>query len=702
MNRVRKYAGLRGSSSSNSKSGDSAQANASSKQSKSSSKERTKAPTKDSSSESSGSSKDDSSKTSKSKTEESKDSSNDTTNSAPAATNTASTPDKPLPGLIHLPDGTSAYRTVDGVVLSTTERVVKDVPYPKVHFPNDSELFEDIGECKVNLDFLTEHFINEGRLTESQATRIIEQATKVLTAEPNLLDIPAPVTVCGDIHGQYYDLMKLFEVGGDPKSTQYLFLGDYVDRGYFSIECLLLLYAHKIQRPKTFWMLRGNHECRHLTGYFTFKRECEHKYSIDVYDACMRSFDALPLAAVVNQQFFCVHGGISPQLNSLNDVLKLDRFREPPTKGVMCDMLWADPHEKFGEEPAGTGKFVHNNLRGCSYFYTYKAAVSFLKKTGLLSIVRAHEAQDAGYRTYRKNESTGFPSVMTIFSAPNYLDAYNNKAAVLKYENNVLNIRQFNASPHPYWLPNFMDVFTWSLPFVGEKVTELLMAVLNTCTQEELDAPSSKKDMDRVLASATVPGQSAEVPASAPEQTETKPKEEKEPEEKTDSKEKEPVSPTPAATTESPAPAEAANEEPAGSETTSDASALALTGTPAATRPKTKEEREALLRFKNKVMAIGRISRMFSVLREESELISEFKGLSGRHLPKGALLLGSSGVRESIHNFAEARHADIENESLPPVLTEEEAQNEAQMRRRKSLEHIDSLSDSEEWSSAQL
>jgi serine/threonine-protein phosphatase 2B catalytic subunit len=99
----------------------------------------------------------------------------------------------------------------------------------------------------------------------------------------------------------------------------------------------------------------------------------------------------------------------------------------------------------------------------------YTAATQFLERNNLLSIIRAHEAQDAGYRMYRKTKTTGFPSVMTIFSAPNYLDVYNNKAAVLKYESNVMNIRQFNFSPHPYWLPNFMDVFTWSLPFVGEK-----------------------------------------------------------------------------------------------------------------------------------------------------------------------------------------------------------------------------------------
>lgn len=211
----------------------------------------------------------------------------------------------------------------------------------------------------------------------------------------------------------------------------------------------------------------------------------KHKYSERVYEACMDSFCSLPLAAVMNKQFLCIHGGLSPELQTLDDLRSIDRFHEPPTHGLMCDILWADPLEEFGQEKT-SDFFIHNNVRGCSYFFSYPAACSFLEKNNLLSVIRAHEAQDAGYRMYRKTKTTGFPSVMTIFSAPNYLDVYNNKAAVLKYENNVMNIRQFSkfcgkyclekadwimsdCTPHPYWLPNFMDVFTWSLPFVGEK-----------------------------------------------------------------------------------------------------------------------------------------------------------------------------------------------------------------------------------------
>ncbi|CAA7270257.1 unnamed protein product [Cyclocybe aegerita] len=473
----------------------------------------------------------------------------------------------------------------DGNVISTQERVVKDVQAPAMFKPTPEQFFNKHGQDRTKPDvaFLKNHFYREGRLTEEQALWILEKGTEILRKEGNVLQVDAPITVCGDIHGQYYDLMKLFEVGGSPADTRYLFLGDYVDRGYFSIECVLYLWSLKIWYPDSLFLLRGNHECRHLTDYFTFKLECKHKYSERIYDACMESFCALPLAAVMNKQFLCIHGGLSPELNTLDDLRAIDRFREPPTHGLMCDILWADPVEDFGSEKT-TDSFVHNHVRGCSYFFTYQAACQFLERNNLLSIIRAHEAQDAGYRMYRKTKTTGFPSVMTIFSAPNYLDVYNNKAAVLKYESNVMNIRQFNCTPHPYWLPNFMDVFTWSLPFVGEKITDMLVAVLNTCTKEELE----EGDDDLAI-----------------------------------------LSPTTAAA----------------------------------------EQAERRKVIKNKIMAVGRMARVFALLREESEKVSELKSVTGStKLAYGALASATEGIKDSINGFDDARKSDIENERLPPEL----------------------------------
>ncbi|KAJ1962573.1 3',5'-cyclic-nucleotide phosphodiesterase (PDEase) (3':5'-CNP), partial [Dipsacomyces acuminosporus] len=362
----------------------------------------------------------------------------------------------------------------------------------------------------------------------------------------------------------------------------YLFLGDYVDRGYFSIECLLYLYALKLRHNATFFMLRGNHECQHLTDYFTFKLECTHKYTERVYDAAIESFCALPLAAVVNKQFLCIHGGLSPELHTLDDLRTLDRFREPPTHGLMCDLLWADPVEDFGHEK-NKSYFIHNYARGCSYFFNYAAVCAFLERNGLLSLVRAHEAQDAGYRMYRKSKTTGFPSVITLFSAPNYLDVYNNKAAVLKYENNVMNIRQFNCSPHPYWLPNFMDVFTWSLPFVGEKVTDMLLAILNICTKDELEESSTG------LQPCLAEGHSSDL----------------------------------------------------------------------------EQRREAI---RKKILAVGKMARIFHILRSEAETVNELKGLLGtQRLPVGQLSAGGRGLRMAVMSFEEAKRYDRDNEKLPPM-----------------------------------
>ncbi|KAF8733666.1 hypothetical protein AX14_003683 [Amanita brunnescens Koide BX004] len=382
----------------------------------------------------------------------------------------------------------------DGTMINTLDRNIQNVPEPATFNPPNAHLFEP-GQGLPNVPFLKQHFSREGRLTEEQALTILQRTTDLLGTEPNLVQVKSPVTICGDIHGQYYDLMKLFDVGGTFDENNYLFLGDYVDRGNFGIECLLYLYALKLRYPSKLVLLRGNHECRHLTEYFTFKRECLHKYSSRVYDACIRSFCALPIAAVVDSRFFCVHGGLSPELIRLSDLDHINRFQEPGSFGLLCDLLWSDPIPSYGHEhepsqhgppvPPGT-QFLPNVQRGCSYTFTYEAACKFLERNGLLGIIRGHEAQDAGYTMHRKTPTKKFPSVITIFSAPNYLDVYRNRGAVLKYANKNITIRQYNYTSHPYWLPNFMDAFTWSLPFVGAKITEMLLAILRICTEEEL------------------------------------------------------------------------------------------------------------------------------------------------------------------------------------------------------------------------
>lgn len=507
------------------------------------------------------------------------------------------------------------YQLEDGRRVSTRKRVIKSVPPVARRLPLDEELFYPTG--LPDITFLKEHFRKEGRLSERQALRIIHKATELFSREPNLLRVSAPITICGDIHGQYYDLLKLFEVGGHPQNTPYLFLGDYVDRGGFSFECLVYLYSLKLNYPNNIWMLRGNHECKHLTSYFTFKTECVHKYSLDVYESCCDSFNALPLAAVMNKQYFCVHGGISPELRSVEDVNSFDRFREIPSKGLMCDLLWADPTEEYDQDakdPNAVG-YTLNTVRGCSYAFSYKASCEFLKRTGLLSIIRGHEAQDQGYRIYTNTTNMGFPSLLTLFSAPNYLDMYKNKASILKYADNVMNIRQFNLSEHPYLLPNFMDVFTWSLPFVAEKVTEILVAILNICSESELE-------YERPLITEEVT--SFPMPSNRP---------------------------------------------------------VTVTYTTRRGVRSILQDEAKRTALRNKILAIAKVSRMYSVLREESEKIQHLKNINSGVLPHGALSNGVDGLNETLSNFERARREDLQNERLPPALSDVERSKEQYYRR---------------------
>lgn len=355
------------------------------------------------------------------------------------------------------------------------DRFISDLPAPPGR-PIARELLFNAKTNLPNWKELQTHLHKEGRVGKSECLEIIMQATTLLLSETNLLELMDPVTIVGDIHGQFYDLLRIFELGGQLEDTKYLFLGDYVDRGSFSIEVILLLYSIKLNFPKRVFLLRGNHECRQMSSFFNFRSECLYKYDLEVYDAIMASFDALPIACIVNNKFIAVHGGISPELVSMQDIINLERVTEPPRSGLFCDLLWSDPVDNDSGQL--TERFKANEVRGCSYCYGSVAVNNFLKKSKLLSVLRAHEVQIDGYKMHKWNGSTGFPVVITIFSAPNYCDVYNNKGAVVKFNNNVLNIQQYNYTVHPYILPNFMDIFSWSVPFVIEKVLEMLYEMI--------------------------------------------------------------------------------------------------------------------------------------------------------------------------------------------------------------------------------
>lgn len=283
------------------------------------------------------------------------------------------------------------------------------------------------------------------------------------------------MTFTGSItsYRQYYDFVKLLSLLPDlnQPATKYLFLGDYVDRGEFAIECIILIFAMKLTYPTKIYLLRGNHESRQLTSFFNFRTECLQKFDQEMYEMIMVCFDVLPLAAIINGRFLCLHGGLSPELATKADFDKVNRFMEPPQFGLFCDILWSDPTPTDDGRVEGTlDAYAVNAIRGCSYFFGLEACNRYLKKNNFLTLIRAHEAQLEGFKCHHWG-GEGFPQVITIFSAPNYCGVYQNMGGFITFDNNDMSIQQFWQTDHitPYILPNNMDVWSWSVPFVSEK-----------------------------------------------------------------------------------------------------------------------------------------------------------------------------------------------------------------------------------------
>ena len=181
------------------------------------------------------------------------------------------------------------------------------------------------------------------KLTGEELRYLCEKSRNIFLDQTTLLELEAPVNICGDVHGQYYDLLRIFELGQFPPYANYLFLGDYVDRGKQSIETIALLLCYKIKYPENFFLLRGNHECQNINRIYGFYDECVKRYNVGLWKLFSTVFNALPVAALIDEKILCMHGGLSPELKNLEQIRKLNRPSEVPDTGLLCDLLWSDP-----------------------------------------------------------------------------------------------------------------------------------------------------------------------------------------------------------------------------------------------------------------------------------------------------------------------------------------------------------------------
>ncbi|KAI8614085.1 Metallo-dependent phosphatase-like protein [Chytriomyces sp. MP71] len=271
-------------------------------------------------------------------------------------------------------------------------------------------------------------------ISEAAVRVLCGKAREVLIEESNVQTVHAPVTIVGDIHGQFYDLMELFRVGGACPETNYLFMGDFVDRGFYSVETFLLLLALKVRYPDRITLIRGNHESRQITQVYGFYDECLRKYgSVNVWRYCCDIFDYLSLSAIIDDRVFCVHGGLSPSINTLDQVRVIDRKQEVPHDGAMCDLLWSDP-----EEIDGWGL----SPRGAGYLFGGDVVSQFVHVNKLDLIGRAHQLVMEGYKLMFKD------TIVTVWSAPNYCYRCGNVAAILEFDENLkINYKIFEAAP---------------------------------------------------------------------------------------------------------------------------------------------------------------------------------------------------------------------------------------------------------------
>lgn len=287
-----------------------------------------------------------------------------------------------------------------------------------------------------HFDQQIQRVLNMENLQEHELKILCEKVREILHEESNVHPVKCPVTVCGDIHGQFLDLKELFNNAGSPPQTNFVFLGDYVDRGYFSCLSATLMFLFKARYRERVVIIRGNHESRQVTQVYGFFDECVRTFgNANVWRHFTDVFDVLPLSCLIENQILCQHGGLSPSIDSLDNIRELDRVQEVPHEGPMCDILWSDPDERcgWGISPRGAG-------------YTFGPDVSeqFNHANGTKLIARAHQLVMEGFNWCHDR------NVVTIFSAPNYCYRCGNQAAVMEIDEHLkYTFLQFNAAPRP-------------------------------------------------------------------------------------------------------------------------------------------------------------------------------------------------------------------------------------------------------------
>lgn len=275
------------------------------------------------------------------------------------------------------------------------------------------------------------------RLEINDLLWLCDESIKELKKDNTLLSLKAPIIIVGDIHGQFNDLLRILSIGELPPNSSYLFLGDYIDRGKCSIETLSFLLCMKVKYPSNIWLLRGNHETPEISRLYGFFGECATRYNQNLWDKFNDVFRYLPIAAIISDRIFCVHGGLSPLLEDLSQISSLKRPLDIPSSGLLVDLLWADPspdHYGFQESERGT-----------SYTFGCDVVDEFNTKYNFDLICRAHQVVDPGFffPFYKKK------NLLTLFSAPDYCEEFGNRGCIMKVDYDLKCTFYFIDPPPP-------------------------------------------------------------------------------------------------------------------------------------------------------------------------------------------------------------------------------------------------------------